>query len=62
MKKQLANLFTAISKQEVENLTTQVSETVAIGFNAPAKPSFGSVDLWNIYRQRRSFVSKRSFA
>ena len=60
MKKQSNNLFTQISKEEVENLTQQVKETLATGLNTQGR-NFGSLDLWNIHRQRKTFSGRRQF-
>lgn len=55
------NLFTAISKEQTEQLTTITKETLAVEFNNNHK-NFGAVDLWNIHRQRRNLASKRNFS
>jgi len=60
MKKQSNNLFTQISKDEVENLTQQVKETLATGLNNQTR-NFGSLDLWNIHRQRKTLSGRRQF-
>ncbi|HPH84768.1 MAG TPA: hypothetical protein PLC48_04885 [Ferruginibacter sp.] len=60
MKTQSNTLLAELSKTQVENLTNQVKETLAIGYNAGAK-TFSSADLWNIQKQRRTFLSRRSF-
>jgi|GEM_PF-360589 len=60
MKKQSNNLFTQISKEEVENLTQQVKETIATGLNGQGR-NFGSLDLWNIHRQKRTLSGRRQF-
>lgn len=62
MKKQSTNLFTTMSKEAVENLTTEVKETLATGIDGDQKKSFGSLDLWNIYRQRRVSALRRVIA
>lgn len=51
-------LFSTLSKEQVDNLTTEVKETIAVGYT-PVK-QFGSVDMWNVRRQRRSLSSRRS--
>ncbi len=61
MKKQSENLFTQISKAEAENLSQQVKETIAIGFNNSQCKTFGSMDLWNIHRQRKTLAGRRQF-
>ena len=60
MKTQSNTLLAELSKTQVENLTNQVKETVAIGYNAGTK-TFSSADLWNIQKQRRTFLSRRSY-
>ena len=61
MKQQSTALFTQLNKQEVENLTMVVKETLATGFVGQTK-TFSSVDLWNIQRQRKGFSGRRCFA
>jgi hypothetical protein len=61
MKHQSNILFTQLNKQEVEKLTTVVTETLALGITNSHK-TFSSVDLWNIHRQRRSTGGRRYFA
>ncbi|MEP7143553.1 MAG: hypothetical protein ABI707_11815 [Ferruginibacter sp.] len=51
MKKQSAFLFTQISTRHLENFTTIVKETLAVGFNQPKSKTFTAADLWNIQRQ-----------
>jgi hypothetical protein len=58
MKKESPSLFTEMSKSAVANLTQVVKETLATN----QQRSFGSVDLWNIHRQRRSASARRQFA
>ena len=60
MKKHSNTLFTQISKEEVANLTQQVKETVATGLNGQSR-TFGSLDLWNIHRQRKTLSGRRQF-
>ena len=60
MKKQSNNLFTQISKEELGDLTQQVKETIATGVNSQGR-SFGSLDLWNIHRQRKTLSGRRQF-
>lgn len=59
MKKQSTNQFSAISKEQTEQLTTVVSETIALGV-IPVK-IFSSADLWNIQRRGRSMMSRRNY-
>lgn len=60
MKTQSTSLFTSISKTETAQLTSIVAETLA-SVNKGTK-SFTAADLWNIQRQKRSFVQRRSNA
>jgi len=60
MKKQSNTLFTQISKEEVENLTQQVKETLATGLNGHGR-NFSSLDLWNIHRQKKTLSGRRQF-
>lgn len=60
MNTQLNNVFATISKSETEKLTTIVNETVAIIENH--KKSFTAADLWNIQRQKKTFVRSAYFA
>ena len=61
MKKQSNTLFAQLGKNAVNNLTTIVSETLAFGLKEPApKKVFTAAELWNIQRQKKSFVQRRS--
>jgi len=57
MTKQTDFNFAKISKEQSNELTTMVKETVATAF-VSAK-SFTSVDLWNIRRQGKPMISSR---
>ena len=59
MKKQSTILFSTIGKTQVENLTNIVKETIVPGFSQAPTRQFTAADLWNIQRQRRSFVQRR---
>ena len=61
MKKHSENLFTQISKEEVENLSQQVKETIAFDQCNNNTRSFSSTDLWNIHRQRRTMAGRRQY-
>lgn len=61
MKTASENLFSQISKTEVDNLTTQVKETLAMGYAQSGTKTFSAAELWNIQRQRRTFVQRRAF-
>jgi methionine aminopeptidase len=59
MKKQTSNQFSPISKEQTENLTTVVKETLALGISQVK--TFSTADLWNIQRRSRTIMSRRSF-
>ena len=61
MKKQSSNLFTAMSKTAVENLSQEVKETLATGIAGNHK-TFTTIDMWNIHRQRKTMAQRRQFA
>lgn len=46
-------LLTTLSKEQVKQLTTQVKETLAAGFNSNEK-IFSAADMWNIQRRRKT--------
>ena len=51
------NLFTRISDAQSTGLTTAVNETLVSETNK--KKTFTAADLWNIQRQKKSFVQRR---
>ena len=59
MKKQSTSLFTQMSIAQLENLTTVVKETLAVGFNQPKSKIFTAADLWSIQRQGKSRTQRR---
>ena len=59
MKKQSNTLFTGISKEQVENLTTIVKETIVAGYNHAQTKLFTAADLWNIQKQKKGFGQRR---
>jgi hypothetical protein len=59
MKKQTTNQFSPISKEQTEQLTTVVKETLALGISHVK--TFSTADLWNIQRRSRTMMSRRSF-
>ena len=59
MKKQSETLFTQISNQQVNSLTTIVKETLAAGISKVAGKTFSAADLWNIQRQKKSMLQRR---
>ena len=61
MKMQLTNLFNQISKTQVENLTMEIKETLALGYNHNKAKTFSAAELWNIQRQRKNITQRRRF-
>lgn len=59
MKKQSNNLFTTISKIQVENLARVVNETLITDFRRPICKIFTAADLWNIQRQGKYRIQRR---
>lgn len=52
------SLFQLISKKDLQNLTEQVNETLATGYEKSKQ--FSSADLWNIQRQRKMVRLRRN--
>jgi hypothetical protein len=59
MKKQSNALFTKFSKDSLADLTKEVKETLAAGFNQPCQKTFTAANLWNIQRHGKSMVQRR---
>lgn len=59
MKKQNQGYLTQVTNMSLQKLTTVVEETIASGFKQEEKKVFSSADLWNIQRNKRSFVQRR---
>jgi len=45
--------YTSLNSEQLQNLTTLVSETIAIDAAACNKKIFTSADLWNIQRAKK---------
>jgi hypothetical protein len=60
MKKQTTLNFATISKEQSTELTSIVTETIAMDF-VPAK-SFTVIDLWNIQRHGKTTMNSRKLA
>ena len=60
MKKQTEINFSKISKEQINTLTTAVSESIAMGY-VPFK-TFTTIDLWNIRRKSNSIGNRRHLA
>jgi hypothetical protein len=61
MKASTNNLFSTFSQTQVEKFTMEVKETLALGFAMARSKRFGTADLWNIERRRRTISSRRHF-
>ena len=59
MKTSTTQLFSTFSQQQVEKLTSEVKETLARVFNQQRSKRFGTADLWNIERRRRTLAQRR---
>lgn len=61
MKTQTTNLLNQLNKTQMDLLTMEVKETLALGFTIPVAKTFSSADLWNIQRQQRTSISRRRY-
>ena len=62
MRTEFINLFAELNAQELENLTKEVYETVAVHSQTEnAKPAFTAANLWNIHNMKRERISRRTF-
>ena len=60
MRTEFINLFAELNAQELESLTKEVRETVAVHDDAGnAKPLFTAANLWNIHNMKRDRISRR---
>ena len=59
MKKDSLQQYTPLCKQALTNLISEEEEILAINF-INAEKTFHSVDLWNIHRQRKGVLQRRS--
>ena len=59
MKKSTTSLFATISNIQLESLTNQVQETLALAYSSKNNRVFTNADLWNIQRQAKSRVQRR---
>jgi hypothetical protein len=62
MKTQQSNLFNAIIKTQVEQLTIEVSEAQALEYTQQKSKTFSAAELWNIQRRHKSMNERRRFA
>ena len=52
--------YTSLNSDQLQNLTSIVPETIAIGVAGFYKKSCTSTDLWNIQRAKKSVRQRRS--
>jgi hypothetical protein len=62
MKKLLQQVFVRLSKKDLENLTTEVKETIVAKDNLPASEKlFTSADLWRIQQLKKPVTIRNRF-
>lgn len=61
MKKQLTGLLESLSKNEVMNLTREVKEMLAAGYEKNEAAVFNTADLWNLQRRQKKRPQRRYF-
>jgi hypothetical protein len=62
MRTEFINLFAEINATELENLTREIKETVAIEMHVEnEKPVFTAADLWNIHNMKRTRATRRNY-
>ena len=60
MKKTLNSSFVHLTQNELKNLTSEVKETIAVGFcRKPENQIFTAANLWNIQRQTKTRRQRR---
>lgn len=60
MKKALNSSFVQLTQNELKNLTSEVKETIAVGFfRKPENKIFTAANLWNIQRQTKTRMQRR---
>jgi hypothetical protein len=59
MRRQSVSLFTTLTKEELEAIINTVSETIAVRQTITKEKKFSAADLWNIQRQKRTFLQRR---
>ena len=57
MKIDVTNPIVQIEPEVLQNLVTEVKETIAFGFNSP-KRRFTAADLWNLRKQTKTAVAR----
>jgi hypothetical protein len=59
MKKQSTTFLTQLGAEKIVDLTTIVSETLAMEYKAPAPKVFTAAELWNIQKQKKAISPRR---
>lgn len=59
MKNTIGGSFITINRKEMENLTSEVAETLAFEHSLLKAKTFTSADLWNIQRQAKARGCRR---
>jgi hypothetical protein len=59
MKKQNQGYLTYVTAMELQKLTSMVEERIDADVKAEEKKIFSAAELWNIQRNKRSFVQRR---
>ena len=59
MRRLSTTLFTRLGKEELASIIHIVKEVVAVDHKTSTDKIFSSADLWNIQRQKRTFVQRR---
>jgi hypothetical protein len=54
MKLDVKPSFVKMEKETLEQLVTEVKETIAVDLNKKSERSFGLIDIWNIRRNGKS--------
>ena len=62
MKKQSINLFETIGSVHKQQLTSVVRETFAMDYPVVTNKIFTVAELWNIQRQGKRSIQRRTFA
>ncbi len=55
------NLLVSLTGKEIKNLTIEVKETIAAGFQKDRKRIFSAAELWNIQRQKKIIPGRRIY-
>lgn len=61
MKTSTNNLIQTLNKSELDNLTRETKETLAIGYQEKPLKSLSSAELWNIQRHQKTLTSRRRY-